>query len=323
MADWPQYETYPGCNTARRQNGSASNAPTLPHQPLAFAPVACERGLVYRYVFLEGYIGTRQHVCTRAINGSFTTVHPMESCASPNRVCQQWRHPNSLLSGAAPEMVGHRTEFMKEVNWFKIRMQRSDVGRSNQNYAAEREIGELKSDGGTACWGWKCRPSCGITAWSTSPTSWIGYHVASSSALELRWSLVRHQTSLSGLTSSSMTEFGTTTRSRSNLTAAGAASHIALVLHIELIATFLVTSYCPNLARLVLAQRCSMLCVTTISITILNVRLKGLIEQLKNNCLTETLFLARSMDFISNMSWPMCQATLRELRKIDMATPKA
>jgi hypothetical protein len=53
------------------------------------------------------------------------------------------------------------------------------------------------------------------------------------------------------------------------------------------------------------------------------VRLKGLIEQLKNNCLTETLFLARSMDFISNMSWPMCQATLRELRKIDMATPKA
>jgi hypothetical protein len=33
---------------------------------------------------------------------------------------------------------------MKEVNWLKVRMRRSEVGRSNQNHAAEREIGELK-----------------------------------------------------------------------------------------------------------------------------------------------------------------------------------
>jgi hypothetical protein len=33
---------------------------------------------------------------------------------------------------------------MKEVSRFKIKLKRSEVGQSNQNYAAEREIGELK-----------------------------------------------------------------------------------------------------------------------------------------------------------------------------------
>ena len=41
-------------------------------------------------------------------------------------------------------MVGPKTEFMKEVNQLKIRLKCSKVGRSNQNYTAEREIGELK-----------------------------------------------------------------------------------------------------------------------------------------------------------------------------------
>ena len=52
--------------------------------------------------------------------------------------------PDNLKSDGAPEMVGPNTEFMREVNRMKIRMRRSEVGRSNQNYAAEREIGELK-----------------------------------------------------------------------------------------------------------------------------------------------------------------------------------
>ncbi|KAI2501269.1 Reverse transcriptase (RNA-dependent DNA polymerase) [Fragilaria crotonensis] len=52
--------------------------------------------------------------------------------------------PDSLLSDGAPEIVGPKTDFMKEVNRLKIRLKRSEVGRSNQNYAAEREIGELK-----------------------------------------------------------------------------------------------------------------------------------------------------------------------------------
>jgi hypothetical protein len=41
-------------------------------------------------------------------------------------------------------MVGPRNDFMKEVHQLKIKLQRSETGRSNQNYAAEREIGELK-----------------------------------------------------------------------------------------------------------------------------------------------------------------------------------
>jgi hypothetical protein len=41
----------------------------------------------------------------------------------------------------------------------------------NQNYAAKREIGELKSNGGIACWSVKCHPACGIMAWFMRPTS--------------------------------------------------------------------------------------------------------------------------------------------------------
>ena len=52
--------------------------------------------------------------------------------------------PDSLLTDKAPEVTGPKTEFMKEVHRLKIRLKRSEVGGSNQNYAAEREIGELK-----------------------------------------------------------------------------------------------------------------------------------------------------------------------------------
>ena len=48
------------------------------------------------------------------------------------------------MTDGAPEIIGPKTEFMREVNRLKIRMKRSEVGRSNQNHAAEREIGELK-----------------------------------------------------------------------------------------------------------------------------------------------------------------------------------
>jgi hypothetical protein len=51
---------------------------------------------------------------------------------------------DSLTSDGAPEIVGPKTEFMKEVNRLKVCLKRAEVGRSNQNYAAEREIGELK-----------------------------------------------------------------------------------------------------------------------------------------------------------------------------------
>ena len=52
--------------------------------------------------------------------------------------------PDTLTSDGAMEVVGPKTEFMKEVNCLKVRLKRAEVGRSNQNFAAEREIGELK-----------------------------------------------------------------------------------------------------------------------------------------------------------------------------------
>jgi hypothetical protein len=81
-------------------------------------------------------------------NGSFTTVHPLDSKAKVALALTEFADdvgiPDSLLSDGAPEVVGPRTDFMKEVNRLKIRLKRSETGRSNQNYAAEREIGELK-----------------------------------------------------------------------------------------------------------------------------------------------------------------------------------
>ena len=52
--------------------------------------------------------------------------------------------PDSLLTDGAPEVTGPKTEFIEEVHRLKIRLKRSEVGRSNQNYAAEREIDRLK-----------------------------------------------------------------------------------------------------------------------------------------------------------------------------------
>jgi hypothetical protein len=59
--------------------------------------------------------------------------------------------PNSLLSDGAPKIVCPRTDFMKEVIRLKIKLKQSELGQVNQNYAAKREIGELKSNGGIAC----------------------------------------------------------------------------------------------------------------------------------------------------------------------------
>ncbi len=76
-------------------------------------------------------------------NGSFTTVHPLDSKAL-TEFADDVGIPDSLLSDGAPKIVGPRTDFMKKVNRLKIKLKRSEVGRSNQNYAAEREIGELE-----------------------------------------------------------------------------------------------------------------------------------------------------------------------------------
>ena len=53
-------------------------------------------------------------------NGSFTTVHPLDSKAKVAQALTEFVDnvgiPNSLLSDGAPEMVGQRTEIMKEAN---------------------------------------------------------------------------------------------------------------------------------------------------------------------------------------------------------------
>ncbi len=81
-------------------------------------------------------------------NGSFTTVHPLSSKAKVAQALTEFADdvgiPDTLLSDGATEVTGKHTDFMKEVNRLKIRLRRSEAGRSNQNYAAEREIGELK-----------------------------------------------------------------------------------------------------------------------------------------------------------------------------------
>ena len=70
-------------------------------------------------------------------NGNFTTVHPLDSKAKVAQALTEFVDdvgiPDSLLSDGAPEMVGPKTNFMKEVNRLKIRLKRSEVGRSNQN----------------------------------------------------------------------------------------------------------------------------------------------------------------------------------------------
>jgi hypothetical protein len=52
--------------------------------------------------------------------------------------------PDTLWSDGAAEMTGRNTEFVKEVTRLKIRRKITERGRSNQNHASEREIGELK-----------------------------------------------------------------------------------------------------------------------------------------------------------------------------------
>jgi hypothetical protein len=65
-------------------------------------------------------------------NGSFTTVHPLDSNAKVAQALTEFTDdvgiPDSLLSDGAPEIVGPRTNFMEEVNRLKIRLKRSEAG---------------------------------------------------------------------------------------------------------------------------------------------------------------------------------------------------
>ena len=94
-------------------------------------------------------ISIQGNMCAQVFtNGSFTTVHPLDSKAKVAQALTKFADdvgiPDSLLSDGASKIVGPRTNFTKEVNRLKIKLKQSEVGQSNQNYTAEREIGELK-----------------------------------------------------------------------------------------------------------------------------------------------------------------------------------
>ena len=94
-------------------------------------------------------VSLKGNVCAQIYtNGNFTSVHPMTSKSRVGVTLTEFTDdigiPDTLTSDGAMEMVGAKTEFMREVNRLKIRLKRAEMGRSNQNFAAEREIGELK-----------------------------------------------------------------------------------------------------------------------------------------------------------------------------------
>ena len=80
--------------------------------------------------------------------GKFTTVYP---CAKRSEVgdtlrmfADDVRIPDRLRSDLAPEITGKNTEFQAQVKRLRIDMTYTEKERSNQNHAAEQEIGHLK-----------------------------------------------------------------------------------------------------------------------------------------------------------------------------------
>jgi hypothetical protein len=98
-------------------------------------------------------------------NGKLTTVYPLISKARVVQALTEFADnvgiPGMLLSIGAAEVTGQHTDFMKKVNRLKIRLRRSETGRSNQDYAAEREIGELKKRWRNRMLKSKVPPNCG------------------------------------------------------------------------------------------------------------------------------------------------------------------
>ncbi len=207
---WDGKANSPSNNSARNKNSDSPVAQKMLCWPLTPHPATLKRGLVHRTLFSKVVISIQGHTCAQVFtNGSFTTVHPLDLKAKVAQALTEFADnvgiSDSLLSDGAPEIVGPRTDFTKEVNRIKIKLKRSEVGRSNQNYAAE--LSDVK-----------CHPACGITAWYMRPTSWIGFPADNRSALELKSSLAKRQTYPIGLTLNFAIKCGTMTRNRSKLT---------------------------------------------------------------------------------------------------------
>lgn len=81
-------------------------------------------------------------------NGKFTSVIPCSSRTEAGDTLRRFTEdvgiPNKLTADLASEMSGKHTEFVKRAKDMHIEMSYAEKGRSNQNYAAEMEIGKVK-----------------------------------------------------------------------------------------------------------------------------------------------------------------------------------
>jgi len=83
-------------------------------------------------------------------NGKVTKVYPLPSTSSANLTnsLQDFADdvgiPSLIHSDLAAAVEGRHTDFQKLVRHLRTKMKYTESGRSNQNHAAEREIGELK-----------------------------------------------------------------------------------------------------------------------------------------------------------------------------------
>ncbi|KAG7369925.1 reverse transcriptase RNA-dependent DNA polymerase [Nitzschia inconspicua] len=92
------------------------------------------------------------NICANVFtNGRFTKVVPMKSRKEAGFSFQEFVNdvgaPELLVTDGASEFTGNNTEFKKHVRRMRVKHWISEQGRSNQNHAAEREIGYISQ-----CW---------------------------------------------------------------------------------------------------------------------------------------------------------------------------
>ena len=80
--------------------------------------------------------------------GSFTAVYPVKIRKGAGNTLRRFADdvgiPDRLRTDLEPELTGKNTEFQAQAKRLGIDVTHSETERSNQNHAAEREIGELK-----------------------------------------------------------------------------------------------------------------------------------------------------------------------------------
>ena len=99
--------------------------------------------LVAKTTSLDGNTGAWVYT-----TGKFTTVYPCEKRSEAGDTLRRFANdvgiPDKLRSDLAPEITGKNTEFQAQVKLLRIDLTHSEKERSNQNHAAEGEIGHLK-----------------------------------------------------------------------------------------------------------------------------------------------------------------------------------